>query len=286
MNILVVLRNLYNNPDPFDEESLICDSDINLLTEAADLRDSIKASEGYAAGSGECTLTALLISETKSDSEKVLRKAASYGADRILHAPLDDFDFSDANRFSRVIAGLIKDIDPLPSIVMFGRLAYDGDSVNIATQTAENLNWHRAIYSSEVVEIKESNEIPRDIALDMASLPLMLSYKKSLDNGGLATVEVPLPAVIHTVRKRGLRGQAKIADIMRAYGEIDVETFDGNRVNELALEAVSGPILPTPIQEIPPYRETTNMTVLNGISDVDTAANIIATLKSLGFQPK
>ena len=33
MEILVVLRNLYGNPDPFEDEKLLCDSDINALTE-------------------------------------------------------------------------------------------------------------------------------------------------------------------------------------------------------------------------------------------------------------
>ena len=259
MNILVVLRNLYNNPDPFDEESLICDSDINVLTEACDIKDSQGGK-----------LTALLVSESKSDYEKILKKAASYGADDVIHAPCDGFDFSDANAFSRLLAKLISSVEPLPDVVMFGRLAYDGDSVNISTQVAENLCWNRALYSGEVEEIT----------------PTLLRFHKSLDDGGTATCEVKLPVVIHSVRKRGLRGQARIADILRAYNETVLQFIDKSIVDTAMTFALNGPLLPTPTQEIPPYLGKTDMKILNGTSDVDTASNIIETLRTLGFEPK
>lgn len=259
MNILVVLRNLYNNPDPFDEESLLCDSDINVLTEACSIKDSQGGS-----------LTALLVSESQAQYQEVLKKAASYGADRVFHASLDGFGFSDSNTFARVISELIKSSKDSYDMVMFGRLAYDGDSVNISTQVAENMGWHRAIYSSEITEIS----------------PTHLLYKKSLDDGGTATTEVRLPAVVHTVRKRGLRRQARVSDILRAYGETEIESFDADVVERIAAKALEGPSLPSPLQEIPPYKDKTDMTVLNGTSDVDTAANIIETLRSLGFEPR
>ena len=259
MNILVVLRNLYNNPDPFDEESLLCDSDINVLTEACSIKDNQGGS-----------LSALLVSESEAQYEEILKKAASYGADRVFHAALDGFDFSDTNSFARVIAGLIKSMEIEPDLVIFGRLAYDGDSVNISTQVAENLDWHRAVYSSEVVELT----------------PSLLVYKKSLDDGGTATTEVKLPTVLHTVRKRGLRGQARIADILRAYSETEIESFDGHLIDEIVANALSKAVLPTPLQEIPPYKDKKDMMGLNGVSDVDTAANIIDTLRSLGFEPR
>ena len=271
MNLLVVLRNLYNNPDPFEDEKLLCDSDINVLTEACDLRDGWTDScEDNAQTADENCLSALLISESKADYESVLKKAASYGADRIIYAPVDDFDFSDTNRFARLIGTLIKSISPLPDLVLFGRLAYDGDSVNIATQTAENLGWHRAIYSSEVVGLTVDT----------------LTYKKALDEGALATVEVPLPAVLHTVRRGGLRGQAKIADIIRAYNDTTLTTIDDAVIKDAVAGAMARSGLPTPSSEIPPYSDKEDMVLLNGISDVDTARNIIDVLKSLGFEPK
>lgn len=291
MEILVVLRNLYGNPDPFEDEKLLCDSDINALTEACDLRDSwplaaartpqnsesphvARTTQDAHAPQVACTpqgnVTALLISESKADYETVLKKAVSYGADQVIHAPVDDFDFSDANRFARLIGSLIKSMSPLPDLVLFGRLAYDGDSVNIATQVAENLGWHRAIYSSEVIDITGD----------------ILTYKKALDEGALATVEVPLPAVLHTVRRGGLRRQAKISDIIRAYSETVVATFDETLVKSAVNEAKSGSGLPTPTSEIPPYSNKEDMILLNGVSDVDTAQNIIDVLKNLGFEAK
>ena len=287
MEILVVLRNLYNNPDPFEGEKLLSDSDINALTEACQLRDALL--EG-------AEVTALLISESQADSEAILKKAASYGADKVIHAPCDGFDFSDANTFGRLIAELIKDLSPSPDLILFGRLAYDGDSVNIATQTAENLEWHRAIYSEEILEASVSNAVESGAAASSTTVAGnssticgqvgTLTYKKAAGDGSLSTIRIPLPAVVHTVRKGGLRGQAKIADIIRAYGETQVEYVDEGTMEEAVKKALLGPSLPTPIQEIPPYVNKGEMIDLKGVSDVDTAANIIETLKKLGFEPK
>ena len=272
MNILVVLRNLYNNPDPFDEEMILGDSDINAISEACELRDKMN-SDG---GANSCKVTSLLFSERESDYRTVLIKAASYGADEGIHVPVDNLDFSDSNVFSRLIASVIRDIIDKDSnraaetIVLFGRLAYDGDSVNIATQTAENLEFNRAIYSKEVTDLSSTS----------------LTFKKALDDGAVATTEVPLPAVIHSIRRAGLRRQAKIADIIRAYNETEVKSVDLEIVSKAIDMAKGGPCLTSPIQEIPPYISKEEMQVLNGTSDVDTSKNIIDTLKNLGFEPK
>ena len=277
MEILVILRNLYNNPDPFEGEKLLSDSDINALTEACQLRDALL---------GGAEVTALLISESQADSEAILKKAASYGADKVIYAPCDGFDFSDANTFGRLIAELIKDLSPSPDLVFFGRLAYDGDSVNIATQTAENLEWHRAIYSEEILKVSVPSTAVAGNSSTICEQVGAVTYKKAAGDGSLSTIRIPLPAVVHTVRKGGLRGQAKIADIIRAYGKTQVEYVDEGTMEEAVKKALLGPSLPTPIQEIPPYVNKGEMIDLKGVSDVDTAANIIETLKQLGFEPK
>ena len=266
MKIYVILRNLYGNPDPFEEELILGDSDINAISEACELRDGLNAKQGPERG----TVTALLFSESESDYKTVLVKAASYGADEVIHVPVNGFDFSDSNAFGRLIAHVLGTIAANEIIVFFGRLAYDGDSVNIATQTAENLGWHRAIYSQEIVSLS----------------PDKLVFKKALDDGAVATTEVPLPSVIHSVRRAGLRRQAKIADIIRAYNETEVKSMDAETVSKAVESALGGPRLSSPLQEIPPYVSKEAIEVLNGISDVDTAGNIIETLKKLGFEPR
>ncbi len=277
MEILLVLRNLYGNPDPFEDELIIGDSDVNAISEACEIRDMLNGLQG---GVGtESKLTALLFSETSSDSTTVLKKAISYGADRVIHAPTDDFDFTDANLFSRLIADTVKscfDAGDL-GILMFGRLAYDGDSVNIATQTAERLGWSRAIYSKSIIGTDSG-----------------LTFIKSLDGGNTAEVRVPFPAVLHSIRKEELRRQAKISDILRAYGtesnpsKMEIESIPISHIEKLTekAKAMSTSTLGKGIQEIPPYSEAKEMINLNGISDIETAQNIINTLKALGFQPK
>ncbi|MBP3815739.1 MAG: hypothetical protein J6H21_02600 [Firmicutes bacterium] len=261
MNILVVLRNLYGNPDPFEDELLVGDSDVNAISEACEIRDLLLEGKG-------AKVTCLLFSESQSQSEKALIKAASYGADEVCHIPIDDFDFTDANTFSKVIAGIIREHFP-GDLVIFGRLAYDGDSVNISTQVAENLGYSRGIYSKKVEKLSQS-----------------LVFRKALETGDEALVEVPLPAVLHTIRKEGLRRQAKIADIIRAHNEVTVQRLSQETGKQAAKIAMEGAWAGTWKEEVPPYQEATDMVVLNGISDIETAQNLIDTLKVMGFEPK
>ena len=263
MNILVVLRNLYGNPDPFEDELLVGDSDVNAISEACEIREYLTADS-----SDKPTVTALLFSESMSDSEKALIKAASYGADEVVHIPVDDFDFTDANTFAKLIAGVIEE-NYKSDLVIFGRLAYDGDSVNIATQVAENLGYSEAIYSRKVEKLGTE-----------------LVFRKALETGDEALVKVPLPAVLHTIRKEGLRRQAKIEDIIRAHNHVTVKKLSENQVKPIIEKAIKGPFPGTWKEEIPPYHEATDMVVLNGISDIETAQNLIDTLKYMGFEPK
>lgn len=262
MNILVVLRNLYGNPDPFEDELLVGDSDVNALSEACEIRDSLIST------GNDSSVTALLFSEKESDSDKALIKAASYGADRVCHIPVNGFDFTDANTFSILIAETIRRYFEF-DLVIFGRLAYDGDSVNISTQVAKKLNAFSAIYSRRVEEIGES-----------------LKFVKALETGDEALIEIPLPAVLHTIRKEGLRRQARIQDIIRAHNEVVVERLNEDDLKPLIDKAKGGPSPGPWKEEIPPYHESKDMVVLNGISDIETAGNIIATLKKMGFEPK
>lgn len=311
MNIVVVLRNLYGNPDPFEDELIIGDSDVNAISEACELRDwfNNKNESNDSSSLNQCEVTALLFSESESDSKTVLTKAASYGADKVIHAEVDDFDFTDANLFSRLIANTISELGshtddaPIDSsdssdsskeskaravdILMFGRLAYDGDSVNIATQTAARLGWTKAIYSKEIHGVFDEGasmecEAPRSI----------LRFTKSLDGGSTAQASAHLPLVLHSIRKENLRRQAKVSDILRAYGNgsdgsgIKVSKIQPDVMAKLISASLSGPTLGKGIQEIPPYSQATEMINLNGISDVETSQNIIDVLKSLGFEPK
>ena len=99
--------------------------------------------------------------------------------------------------------------------------------------------------------------------------------------------KLTLPAVLHTIRKEGLRRQATVSDIIRAYSEeFQVESLDESIVQELVKKAKRGPALTPGYQEIPPYSEAKEMINLKGISDAETAGNIIALLKSLGFEAR
>ena len=81
MNILVILRNIYSNPDLFDDEQYLCKSDCNVLAEAMMLKELFTGQ-----------VTALLFAET-------------------IRTYFPDYD-----------------------LILFGRLAYDGDAVSISTR--------------------------------------------------------------------------------------------------------------------------------------------------------
>ena len=123
MNIWVILRNIYSNPDLFDDEQYLCKSDYNVLAEAMMLKELFTGQ-----------VTALLFAENVSDNIETLKEACTYGADAACLIGFERFDFSETEQLSQIMAETIRTYFPDYDLILFGRLAYDGDAVNISTR--------------------------------------------------------------------------------------------------------------------------------------------------------
>ena len=86
MNIWVILRNIYSNPDLFDDEQYLCKSDCNVLAESIMLKEHFIGQ-----------VTALLF----TDNIETLKKACTYGADAACLIGFERFDFQKPNNSRR-----------------------------------------------------------------------------------------------------------------------------------------------------------------------------------------
>ena len=114
MNIWVILRNIYSNPDLVDDEQYLCKSDCNVLAESIMLKEHFIGQ-----------VTALLFTENVSDNIETLKKACTYGADAACLIGFERFDFSETEQLSQIMAETIRTYFLDYDLILFGRLAYD-----------------------------------------------------------------------------------------------------------------------------------------------------------------
>lgn len=255
MKILVILRNIYQNQSFFEEEEYLCESDRNVLAEAVALREKYGGS-----------VTALLFAEDVGYSEQTLIRAYTYGVDQAWLVSMEGFDYSDTAMFARHIAASVKDYFPGYDLIMFGRLAYDGDAVTIAAMTAQHLHLPGVVYCKET----EMNDDMRH-----------LNCRKYLSAKEEVWLCVPLPALVQSIRDEGLRRQARVADIVRAYSDVKVMKATG----ETNISPENTESFSAFVRDIEPENtKDKELHILNGISDVDSAGNLIRVLAKLGFE--
>ncbi len=254
MKILVILRNIYKNQSFFEEEEYLCESDRNVLAEAVALRETYGGS-----------VTALLFAEDVPYNEQTLIRAYTYGVDQTWLICMDHYDFTDTAQFSKSIATTVRHKFSDYDLILFGRLAYDGDAVTVTTMTAQHLELPVVVYCKETGIYDAQN----------------LSCRKYLSAKEEVLLQVPMPALVQSIRDQGLRRQARIADIVRAYSDVEIMKINGDAyaVQEQA-ESFVGHVC-----DIEPEDSGQKvLRVLNGVSDVDSARNLIDTLAKLGFK--
>lgn len=212
MNILVILRNIYSNPDLFDDEQYLCKSDCNVLAEAMMLKELFTGQ-----------VTALLFAET-------------------IRTYFPDYD-----------------------LILFGRLAYDGDAVSISTQVSCHLGIPRVVYSQEIYTKDQ-----------------VLYARKYISSSKEAVYRLKRPVLIQSIHEQGVTRQPKIADIIRTYQDMTIQYLDGNAIAAGLSSAKTGLHLIRKTE--PPKDKSTSMTLLNGLSDDESAANLLRILRKKGFQ--
>ena len=126
--------------------------------------------------------------------QETLRTALAIGADRAILVQ------SDAELQPLAVAKLLAAIvaREAPSLVILGKQAIDDDANQVGQMLAALLDWPQAAFASKV-----------DIAAGRATV------KREVD-GGLETVEMPLPAVITTDLRLNEPRYATLPNIMKA----------------------------------------------------------------------
>lgn len=253
MNILLILRNLHGSQGFFEEEEYLSESDRNVISEAMTLKEQYGG-----------TVSAVLFSEDTPDCEKTLKKVYTYGVGKAYHAVFQDFDFSDTKTFAKVIAQVIERKFSDYDLFLFGRLAYDGDAVTIATMTADHLRLPRVVYSKE---IEKKNDC--------------LICRKYISPKEEAALEARMPALVQSIREKGIRRQPKIADIVRAYSDAEIYPLEGEKIYR-DLHAGTNRVMLVSETE-PDDAQEKELKILNGVSDIESAEALINTLRELGF---
>src|SRR5579875_3902408 len=164
-------------------------------------------------GSGEVVLVTI---GEKSWQEQ-LRTGLAMGADRAIlvvnDKPLDIL--------AKVVA------DEKPDLVIMGKQAIDDDSNQVGQMLAELLGWPQATFASKV-EISDS----------------VCTVVREVD-GGLETVQFPLPAVITTDLRLNEPRYASLPGIMKArkkeIKEIPVENLGLDLAPKLKIKALKAP---------------------------------------------
>ena len=110
-------------------------------------------------------------------AEDVLREAIAMGADNGILVTDRVLGGADTWATSTTIAGALRNIDY--DLVITGRQAIDGDTAQVGPQVAQKLGLNQVTYAEEILKVEDGKATIR-----------------RLIDGGVETVEAPLPLVI------------------------------------------------------------------------------------------
>lgn len=249
MNILIVLRNIYKNKDLFDNEEYLSKSDHNIITEALKIKDKY-----------DVKIKTVLLGEDVIENEKTLKESLAMGVDKSYLINSKDLDLTDQKQSALVFKNFIENYEKDLDLILFGRLAYTGDSVHIATLLSEILDIKRVMYSKEFHLKDEKIEIIKKIDNNT-------DYKYKLDK----------PLVIQSIRDKDLVRYPTIKDIINAYSKKEIEKIDIDdlisKIDENDLVLYRNIALEEDLNK--------DLVDLTDKSDLDSAKNLVEVLRKL-----
>ena len=110
-------------------------------------------------------------------AEEVLREAMAMGADNGILVTDRVLGGADTWATSQTIAGALRNLDY--DLIITGRQAIDGDTAQVGPQVAQKLGLNQVTYAEEILKVEDGKATIR-----------------RLIDGGVETVEAPLPLVI------------------------------------------------------------------------------------------
>lgn len=200
IKILVILKQIPDSCeiDFYQDTACLNDSDINVITEALDLRDSLGG-----------TVTVMAIGP--AESLPILKEAYTYGIDQGILLDDNSWCDTDIRGAGRVAAAAAVYTGPY-DLIMFGRQAIDGDSIHMAAMTAGYLGMPLLPYSNGLSVM--NHQIQGECMGDDQNEQIVAN----------------LPAVVLSVHKRNGR-YPSVQDILRTYnGTFKVRVIDGSEL--------------------------------------------------------
>lgn len=187
MNILVIIKPIpyVADEENYQDTNFLNDSDINVIAEALDLRDSC---------GGKVTVMAVGAPE----GEAVLKEAYTYGVDSavlVTDTVWRDLDIRNAGQLAAAAAVHSGPYD----LVLFGRQAIDGDAAHMSAMTAGYLQLPLIAYANGFTI--ENNHINACCTGDRMNVKL----------------QAKLPAVVMSLSEKKRGRYPAVSDIMKAY---------------------------------------------------------------------
>ncbi|QMU56281.1 MAG: electron transfer flavoprotein subunit beta [Candidatus Mycalebacterium zealandia] len=143
---------------------------------------------------------AVIVSVGPARAIDAIRQGLAMGAASAVHIKDDGFEDTDPYTIAKVAAGEIKKIGDI-DLIFTGMKVIDEESAQVGIQIAEELGIPHAALVSKVVEIKPDEK--------------KMICQKEVD-GGSATVEVPLPALVTCPDAMNEPRYASLPGIMKA----------------------------------------------------------------------
>ena len=142
------------------------------------------------------------------ESTQQIRQGLAMGANRGILVVADNLD---PDAVARVLAKLIE--EEKPDVVLMGKQATDDDANQAGQLLAGYLGWPQATFASKTEGLESAEEKAQKPGLQIADGKAQIIREV---DGGLETLEVPLPAVITTDLRLNHPRFASLPGIMKA----------------------------------------------------------------------
>jgi electron transfer flavoprotein beta subunit len=186
--------------------------------------DEIAVEEALRIKEAQGSVEVVVASVGPAEAQEQLRTTLAMGADRAI---LVKADRPDTTVVARILAKIVE--KEQPDFVLMGKQATDDDSNEVAQMLAQMLGWPQATFISKLT-----------LSADKTSATAMREV-----DGGMETIEIPLPAIITNDLRLNEPRYASLPGIMKArkkpLEEIDAASLGADLSPRIIIKKVTPP---------------------------------------------
>src|SRR6185295_6491451 len=194
--------------------------------------DEIAVEEALRIKEAQGSVEVVVVTVGAPEAQEQLRTTLAMGADRAI---LVKADRPDPTVVARILVKVIE--KEQPAFVIMGKQATDDDSNEVGQMLAQLLGWPQATFISKLT-----------LSADKTSATLMREV-----DGGMETVEVPLPAIITNDLRLNEPRYASLPGIMKArkkpLEEIDAASLGADLTPRIRIRKVTPPAARTAVRK-------------------------------------